>query len=316
MHIQVPDERKDKTYDVLSQFFGLDTNEHILGRELLMVPILKKTNTAHKNANIERLIQKHAQFYSKLENAKCDDCITIDQPCPTSNQTIRDMLMEMVTLDGRNIKLFWSIDADGDRGFILTFPFFVEDQACNIIAQLPSLLHHLKGVEVLALMSDAAQRQALNAPWDTEKMCARSKMDVRLEKMVIATANMSDDLDSDFDDSEDDSIDTQAELDGDPEREANEYFFRKASSNDSVNTLDTRMGRTKKGTSKVIQKIEGSPPKRQKYKSNLTEEELEAIHLEIEQDLDNHMMGAAMDSEPTQQITQAPRPLEGSGAPL
>ena len=42
-------------------------------------------------------------------------------------------------------------------------------------------------------------------------------------------------------DSNDDSIDT-AILDGDPEPETHEYLFNKTSSNDSVNTLDTRLG--------------------------------------------------------------------------
>lgn len=261
LHIQVPEERKNETYDILSRLFGLDTNKHVLDRELLMVPILKKTNTDHKNTNIEKLIQKHAQFYSKLEHAQYTDFIIVDQPCPPSNKTIHEILMEMVTLDGRNIKLFWSIDADGDHGFIETFPSFVADQARNILAQLPSLLHYLKGVEVLSMMSDTAKLQALSAPWDEDRMCARSKLDERSEEMVITTAGMSGDVESDLDDSEDDSIDTQMELDGDPVREANEYLFRKASSNDPITSLDTRLGRTKSSKSKEVHTIEGSSPK-------------------------------------------------------
>ena len=92
----------------------------------------------------------------------------------------------MVALDGQNIKLFWIIDADGDRKFIVTFPSFVTDQAQNILAQFNSLVYDLKGVEVLTLMSDTDQHQALSAPQDTERMYARSKMDVRLEEMMIA----------------------------------------------------------------------------------------------------------------------------------
>ena len=316
LHIQVPEESKNDTYDVMSKLFGLDTTKHVLGREMLMVPILKKTNTAHKNANIEKLIQKHAQFYAKLDHAQCTDFITVDQPCPPSNQTVREMLMELVTLDGRNTKLFWSIDADGDRGFIITFPSFVADEARNILAQLPSLLHHLKGVEVLSMMSAAAQNQALNAPWDTKRMCARSKMDERLDAMVIATAGMGETVESDLDDSDDDSIDTQMEIDGDPVREANEFLFHKASSNESVTTLDTRLGRTKATKSTIVHTIEGSPQKRQRHRSNLSKEELEEIRMEINNELDDSNLGAAMDSEPTQPDTLAPGPLEGSGAAL
>ena len=225
------------------------------------------------------------------------------------------MLMKMATLDGRNIKLFWSIDADGDKGFVLTFPSFVADEARNIIAQLPSLLQHLYGVEVLTLMSDAAQRQALAAPWDVSRMCARSKMDKQLEAMVIATAGMDDDVDSDLDD-DDDSVDT-AILDEEEAKDTNAFLFRKASSNDSVTTLDTRLGRPKSSKSKVVHKIDGSPPKRQKAnQSNLTDEEMQEIHREVEQALQFDNEGVAMDSEPSQRQTQAPEPPEGLGDAL
>ena len=320
LHIQVPNGEKDEIYDILSQLFGLDTQKHILGRELLMVPILCKTNTSHKNANIEKLIQKLAQFYAKLDHAQCTDFIQIDQPCQPSNKSIRDMLMEMATLDGHNTKLFWSIDADGDKGYIITFPAFVADEARNILAQLPSLLRHLYGVEALTLMTDAAQRQALAAPWDVELMCARSKMDKRLEQMVIATAGASNEIDSDLDtdmDSDDESINTADILDGEAERETHEYLFRKASSNESVATLDTWLGRVKSSKSKVVYQIEGSPPKRQKaHQNNLTDEELQEIHEEITQALQLDNEGAAMDSEPSQQDTLAPEPLEGLGEAL
>ena len=134
--------------------------------------------------------------------------------------------------------------------------------------------------------------------------------------MVIATAGMDDEVDSDLDVSDDDSINTQMEIDGDPVREANEYLFRKASSNESVTSLDTRLGRAKATKTTVVHTIEGSPQKRQKYKSNLTEAEMHEIRMEVEKELNDNNLGAAMDSEPTQQNALAPGPLEGSGAAL
>ena len=121
LHIQVPEERKDATYDMLSRFFGLDTTHHIFGREMLMVPILKKTNTEHKNTNIEKLIQKHAHFYAKLEYASSDDFVEIDRKATGCNRSIRDMVMELTTLDGHQTQLFWSIDADKKRWCISPF---------------------------------------------------------------------------------------------------------------------------------------------------------------------------------------------------
>ena len=115
------------------------------------------------------------------------------------------------------------------------------------------------------LHSDAA----LAAQWDVSRMCARSKMGKQLEAMVIATAGMDDDVDSNLDD-DDDSVDT-AILDEEEAKDTNAFLFRKASSNDSVTTLDTRLGRPKSSKSKVVHKIDGSPPKRQKAnQSNLT----------------------------------------------
>ena len=155
LHIQVPTGEKDDTYDMLSKFFGLDTKEHLLGRQLLMVPIIKKTNPVHKNTNIEHLIQKHSQFYAKLEYVKTFDFIQIDHKDKKLKKSIRDMIMKLTSLDGRNTKLFWSIDNDREGAF-LTFPSFVSEQARNIITQLPSLLRWIYGIEVLPMLSASA----------------------------------------------------------------------------------------------------------------------------------------------------------------
>lgn len=147
LHIQVPNEEKDETYDMLSKFFGLNTTDHIFEREMLMVPIIKKTNPMHKNNNIEHLIEKHAQFYAKLEYTKTSDFTNIDHQDRRLKTSLRDMIMKQTSLDGKNTKLFWSVDVDRD-GTFLTFPSFVGDEARNIIAQFPSLLSWIYGVEV------------------------------------------------------------------------------------------------------------------------------------------------------------------------
>jgi len=83
-----------------------------------------------------------------------------------------------------------------------------------------------------------------------------------------------------------------------------------------VTTLDTRLGRTKATKSTIVHTVEGSPQKRQRHRSNLSKEELEEIRMEINNELDDSNLDAAMDSEPTQPDTLAPGPLEGSGAAL
>ena len=296
-------------------FLGLDTTDHILGREMLMVPILRKTNPEHKNTNIEKLIQKHAHFYAKLDYAQSADFVEIDRKATECKCSVRDMVMELTILDGHQTQLFWSIDTDKNNMVNFTFPAFIAEAARNIIAQLPSLLKHLYGLEVLPFLTDAAQRRAIDAPCDENLMCARSKDDMRLEAMVIATASM-DDVTSDLD-SEDDSIDTAAELDGDEEREANEYTFRRASTNASVTTIDTRVGKSHRKTKSSVHEIEASPTKRQKNTTRkFSPEAARQLNEEIERESTNDFEGAAMDSEPTQLKPQAPESLEDSGAAL
>ena len=199
-----------------------------------------------------------------------------------------------------------------------TFPAFIAEAARNIIAQLPSLLKHLYGLEVLPFLTDAAQRRAIDAPWDEQLMCARSKADMRLEAMVIATDAMDNEA-SDLD-SDDDSIDTAAELDRDDEREANEYTFRRASTNDSVTTIDTRVGKSHRKSNLVAHEIEASPTKRQKsadnYKHLLSQKERNQVEAEIERELNSDFEGAAMDSEPSQPNALAPESPEDLGAAL
>jgi len=328
LHIQVPQDTKDETYDVLSKCFGLDTTEHILGREMLMVPIIKKTNTIHKNNNIEHLIEKHAQFYSKLDYAKNLDFSQIDHRDKRLKMTIREMIMEINSLDGKNTKLFWSID-ENKEGIFITFPSFVGEQARNTIAQLPSLLCFIHGIEVLSLMTPAAQRRALAAPWDPTQMRAISKEDKRLEAMILATSTPDDDDDDISDmDTDDDSINTTEELDGDIAREVDEYLFERASSNHSVTTLDTRMGSSNIQIDDEIHEVAPSPTKKQK--ADHTDDD-STDDMNTTSDLYNHndkhglsfdnsqemdLEGAELDSIPLQQQPRPPELPEGPGVEL
>ena len=98
--------------------------------------------------------------------------------------SMRSMIMQLRTLDGTDCKLFWSLDLDPyDNGYILSYPKFFDSHACDIIAQLPSLLAFTYGPEALTMMTEAAQERALEAPWDINAMCAISSEDKALAAM-------------------------------------------------------------------------------------------------------------------------------------
>ena len=288
-----------------------------------MVPIIKKTNPDHKNNNIEHLIQKHSQFYAKLEYVKTTDFILVDHKDKKLKKSIRDMIMKLKSLDGRNTTLFWSVDEDRD-GTFLTFPSFVAEQARNVISQLPSLLFWIYKVDVLPMLSAAAQRRAREAPWDPKRMYAVSKEDERLEVLIIATKTADDDDTSDFD-SDEDSIDTTAELDGDIGREVDEYLFGRASSNESVTTLDTRMAKTVRNSVSAVHEIEASPTKKQKATHSVADDADDALMEDTtlfngENDTmhdrnttSSQNSGVVVDNDPLQHMPSPPGPLEGLG---
>ena len=263
---------------MLSNFFGLDNPTPVLGRNMLMIPIIKATNAAHKNENIEHLISKQHFFYAQMEYSKTFDFTELDRPNKITQQTAQDMVMKFRTLDGSDSKLFWSVDKDNSGAYHLAYTSHIAEHARNLVAQLPSLLRFAFGKEALKVLSAAAVKKALAAPWDPVKMRAISKEDKKLEAMIIATDNMMNGLEeeeiSDVD-SDDDSINTKDELDGADDRATERYLFQQASSNASITTLDTHIGSSKPNhiDDSKYHEIAPSPTKKRKEHHSESEDE-------------------------------------------
>ena len=159
-------------------------------------------------------------------------------------------------------------------------------------------------------------------------MCAVSKESHRLEAMIIATKTADDDDDTSDLDSDDDSINTTEELDGDIGREVDEYLFSRASSNESVTTLDTRMAKTLRKSVLEVHEIAQSPTKKQKaahaIASESDNEYMDTDHTSPNQsdtDMDENDTSivdksAVMDSGPLQQRLFSPGSLEDLGEGL
>ena len=244
LHIEVPKEERDATYKVMQILFGLGSRHKVLGTNMLMVPVLRPEIPTHKIDNINHLIYKHKQFTDKLVFAKTYDFANIDRKNAEINLSIRDMLMDIKTLDGTYTKVFWSVDYDEkDGGHFLTYPSYLNTQARDIIAQLPSLLHWIYETPVLQMMTASAQERALDAPWDPKEMRAISQEDRELEAMLAHAKKVHAyaDPDAETSDSEDED-DEQVEIDL-QRRATEEFLFNKASSNDSVISLGTKVSK-------------------------------------------------------------------------
>ena len=171
-------------------------------------------------------------FYASTEYAKVYDFTKLDRPEATLNLSVRYMVMQLKTLDGRDVD------------FHLAFPSHLATQARDIVAQLRSLIRFAYGKSALSVLTSTEAKKAIKAPWDPKRMCVVSKDDKNLEAMIVATNTMMNSVnDGDLSDIEsgNDSIDTAAELDNDEELANQEYWWNRASSNASVSILDTRI---------------------------------------------------------------------------
>ena len=69
LHVEVTRAQKDYIYKYLQTIFSI-RNSHLLGRRLLMVPIIRDTTPSHKIVKINHLICKQTQFLTKIKTAK------------------------------------------------------------------------------------------------------------------------------------------------------------------------------------------------------------------------------------------------------
>lgn len=244
LHIEVPEDDRDVTYKMMDVIFGLDSEFKILGTTMLMVPIIRDTLPTHKIDDIQHLVIKQKHFLDQLLFIKTQDIAELDYRHPSIGMSIRDMIMELVTLDGKARSIFRSIDAaeKGDAHY-LSYPSFLHDHARDMITQLPSLLVWLHGPSVLTMLTAPAQERAKNAPWDPNEMKAISEEDKALKRMLSRAKKMSmyHDGDSDLSSSDEDDDVDEAQIQIEFDREATEeYLFTKASTNQSITSLGTK----------------------------------------------------------------------------
>ena len=237
LHIEVPRSKKDYIYRRLQQVFGLNNRTRILGRRLLMVPIIRPTTPTHKIIKIKHLIDKQMKFLMNIKTAKIWDFTEIDYPHAVLGLTAREMIMGIPPLDGSDAAVFLGVDYNKrDECFEVTFPKYLDTQVRDIIAQLPSIIAYIYTDQALELMTPSAQERAVDAPWDEDAMCAISKEDREMDKMLQESRKMGFN-----DDDSDESGDTifHFELEDPAQLARSRRLFHKTSNNDSITSLNT-----------------------------------------------------------------------------
>ena len=185
LHIEVPEEERDATYKMIDVIFGLDSDFKILGTTMLMVPIIRDNLPTHKIDDIQHLVIKQKHFLDQLLFIKTQDIAELDYRHPALGMSMRDMIMELVTLDGKARPIFRSVDAadKGDANY-LSYPSFLHDHARDIVTQLSSLLAWLHGPPAFTMLTAATQEKAKNAPWNPTEMKAISDEDRALKRCL------------------------------------------------------------------------------------------------------------------------------------
>ena len=242
LHVEVPEEERDVTYKMLDMIFGLDSGFKILGMSLLMVPVIRDDLPSHKIDDIQHLVIKQKQFLDQLLFIKTQDIVELDYRHPILRKSIREMIMELFTLDGRARLVFRSIDkADNGEAHYLSYPKYLHDQARDIVTQLPSLLVWLHGPEVLTMLTTSAQERAADSPWDPTEMKAISEEDRTLKRMLqrAKSMNIYREDESDISSSESEVDEQQIQIEFEKQASA-EYLFSKASTNASITSLVTK----------------------------------------------------------------------------
>ena len=133
-------------------------------------------------------------FTSRIEIATCYDILDLDTVRVDIGLSLRQIIMELRTLDGSDQVIFLSVDYDEYKSnYQLTFPKALQSQAWDYIAQLPSYLRWAYNDPIFKSLTSSAVERAIAAPLSEEDMCAISKR--RDGTRLVCSGYQRDDLD-------------------------------------------------------------------------------------------------------------------------
>ena len=237
LHIEVPRESKDVTYSILGKLFSSTSVTRLLFRDLRMVPVLRKEMTSYVRSKVNHLISKQEKYLSTVSVSEVYELEDIDYVNSSLNLSMREMIMTLKTLrtfdkNNNSLQVFTSVDAITwpEPGYALTYPTYLEEEAQEYIASLPSFLIWCYGDHVMDMITPAAARQANAAPWDPEEMRAITPQSMELDAITAEADNLAP------------WVDTEAPSIHIPNinKVTENFLYSRATDADSISTFNTK----------------------------------------------------------------------------
>ena len=236
LHIEVPRVNKQKTYNLLSKVFSSKSTLKILGRDLRMVPTLRKEQPGYVRTKINHLIEKQEKYGYTLETTYCYDLGDIDYINSNLDMSMRDMIMNLHTIrtfdkNNKTIPIFTSIDYTEwpEPCYILTYPKHLAQEALDYMASLPSFLVWCYGENVLDMINTEAIRKAQEAPWDPDEMRAITPESLELDAITAEAEKNIPWISHD-----------QVVIPNISDVSTNDFLFKRAKDADSISTFQSR----------------------------------------------------------------------------
>ena len=237
LHIEVPRDMKDITYSILGKLFSSASPTRLLYRDLRMVPVLRKELTSYVKMKVNHLIAKQEKYLSTLSVAELYNLDDIDYVNSSLKMSMREMIMSLKTLrtfdkNNQSMPVFTSIDAITwpEAGYALTYPTYLEDEAQEYIASLPSFLLWCYGDQVMDMLTPAAARQAHAAPWDPEEMRSITPQSMELDAITAEADNVAPWMDNEVPSIHIPNINKVTE----------NFLFQRSTDADSISTFNTK----------------------------------------------------------------------------
>ena len=206
-------------------------------RKLRMVPVLLNSFTTRAKEKISKLIAIQKSYTSRLDTAQCYNFNNIDIVRDSIKKSMRQIVMELRTLNGIDQLVFTSIDyKDYSESHKLTFPKALKSHAYDYMAQLPTFLRWTYGEDIYKLFTDAAVEKAIEAPWSKGDMCTISKQEMDLDTFAEDMRNHAWKADCGQE------ISAEVIIIDDIEhvRKTEEFLFKRATDDGSVSTFNHR----------------------------------------------------------------------------
>ena len=160
LHVECPKTEMTKTKALIAKMYGSDASDYPLDIKLRYSPTITKDTTSYTKQKILALKTKQDWFLSSIEHATSFEITTLDRQSSRNEGSLRDYVMEMKTRDGKHA-LYLGVNEDPrGSGIVFTFAKKFEDEARDMVTNLPAYLAFKYTNKALVYFSVDAVTQA------------------------------------------------------------------------------------------------------------------------------------------------------------